>query len=99
LIGPPQEKGVDVLCALAMVREARDPSIDLVILASSDSDLAPALDEVQRLDAAKVESFCWYDPKQRLGFQLHPTNRSKPIWNTRLGEDAFRSSWDRSVYS
>jgi len=98
LIGSPQEKGVDVLCALALVREAQDPSVDLVILASSDSDLAPALDEVQRLGSAKVETFCWYDAKQRLGFQLHPTNRSRPIWNTRLGEDAFRASWDRSTY-
>lgn len=98
LVGPPQEKGVDVLCALALVREGQDPSVDLVILASSDSDLAPALDEVQRLATAKVETFCWYDAKQRLGFQLHPTNRSKPIWNTRLGEDAFRASWDRTTY-
>ncbi len=98
LIGQPQEKGVDVLCALALVREARDPSVDLVILASSDSDLAPALDEVQRLATAKVESFCWYDAKQRLGFQLHPTTRDRPIWNTRLGEDAFRATWDRSRY-
>ena len=35
-----REKGVDVLCALAAVREAQDPDTDLVILASSDSDLA-----------------------------------------------------------
>jgi len=35
------EKGVDVLCALALVREARLPDVDLVILASQDSDLEP----------------------------------------------------------
>jgi hypothetical protein len=99
LAGPPQEKGVDVLCALALVREAQDPSVELVILASSDSDLAPALDEVQRLGTAKVETFCWYDAKQRLGYQLHPTNRSRPIWNTRLGEDAFLASSDRTTYA
>lgn len=43
-----KEKGVDVLCAFAMVREAQDPDTDVVILASSDSDLVPALDEVRR---------------------------------------------------
>ena len=39
--GKPREKGVDVLCALAAIREAQDPGTDLVILASSDSDLSP----------------------------------------------------------
>jgi hypothetical protein len=37
-------KGVDVLVALALVREAADPNVGLVILASHDTDLAPALD-------------------------------------------------------
>jgi hypothetical protein len=42
-----REKGVDVLCALAMVREAARPDIDLAILASHDSDLEPAIDEAR----------------------------------------------------
>lgn len=96
--GPPREKGVDVLCALALVREAQDPSIDLVILASSDSDLAPALDEVQRLGTAKVETCCWYDKAQRLGYQLWPTDKARPVWNTRLDEAAFRACWDLTDY-
>jgi len=93
-----QEKGVDVLCALALVREAQADDIDLVILASSDSDLAPALDEVRRLRTAKVETCCWYDTQTRRGYQLHPTDRSAPIWNTRLPETAFRASWDLTKY-
>ena len=43
--GRPKEKGIDVLCALACVREAVDPDIDLVVLASRDTDLVPVLDE------------------------------------------------------
>jgi uncharacterized LabA/DUF88 family protein len=93
-----REKGVDVLCALATVREAQDSANDLVILASSDSDLAPAIDEVQRLGCAKVETFCWYDTVNRIGYQLHPTDRSRPVWNTRLDEQAFRASWDLTDY-
>lgn len=51
-----EEKGIDVLCALALVREAADPDVDLVVLASSDSDLEPALDGALRLGSAKVET-------------------------------------------
>lgn len=91
-------KGVDVLCALAAVREAQDPATDLVVLASSDSDLAPALDEVRRLASAKIETFCWYDEAARRGYQLHPSDRSRPLWNTRLYESAFRASWDLTNY-
>jgi len=98
VIGRPREKGVDVLCALAAVREAQDPATDLVILASSDSDLAPALDEVRRLGTAKIETFCWYDDTVGRGFQLHPTDRSRRLWNTRLNEAAFRASWDPNSY-
>lgn len=93
-----KEKGVDVLCALALVREAQDPATDLVILASSDSDLAPALDEVRGMATAKVETCCWYDRSKRRGYQVHPTDRSRPVWNTRLDEQAFRSAWDLTTY-
>lgn len=97
--GSPREKGVDVLCALATVREAQNPNVDLVVLASSDTDLAPALDEVQRLGMAKIETCCWYDHTSRVGYQLHPTDRKRPVWNTRLSESAFLASWDPTGYS
>jgi len=99
IAGGPREKGVDVLCALAAVREAQDPSTDLVILASSDTDLAPVLDEVRFLGTAKVETFCWFDPVAKKGYQLHPTDRSRPVWNTRLTEREFRACWDPEVYT
>ena len=98
VLGKPREKGVDVLCALAAVREARNAMTDLVILASSDSDLAPALDEARQLGTAKIETFCWYDEPSRLGFQLHPIDRTRRLWNTRLNEAAFRACGDPSSY-
>lgn len=94
-----KEKGVDVLCALALVREAQDPATDLVILASSDSDLAPALDEVRRLGTAKPETCCWYDRTTRVEYRLHPTDRTRPLWNTRLTEADFRACWDLTDYT
>lgn len=97
-IGAPREKGVDVLCALATVREAQDASTDLVILASSDSDLSPALDEVRRLATAKVETFCWWDVDANRGYQIHPSDRSRPVWNTRLSEQHFLACVDSHNY-
>lgn len=54
-----------MLCALSLVRQALDPDIDLVILASQDSDLKPALAEAVTLGTAKVETFSWYNPARR----------------------------------
>ena len=98
VIGAPREKGIDVLCALAALRLARDPEVDLVILASSDTDLAPVIDEVRRLGTAKIETFCWWDERRRIGYQIHPSDRARPIWNTRLPESAFHACKDLTSY-
>ncbi len=91
------EKGVDVLCALAVVREAASSENDLVILASHDSDLEPALDEALRQGHAKIETCQWFSSdRERRTRQLRPQGRN--IWNTRLGEAEFQRSWDRTVY-
>ena len=96
--GPPREKGVDVLCALATIREAQEPDVDVVILASSDSDLAPVIDEVRHLGTAKIETFCWWNSTLKRGYQIHPTDRTKPIWCTRMNEQAFLASHDLTQY-
>lgn len=91
------EKGVDVLCALALVRGALDSETDLVILASQDSDLEPALDEALDLGTAKIETFSWFNPGRRhKSPEIHPTSRR--IWNTRMGEAEFRNCWDLTDY-
>jgi hypothetical protein len=99
VLGPPREKGVDVLCALAAVRAARDAATDLVVIASSDSDLAPVLDEIRAICTAKVETFCWWDAHRRIGYQIHPTDRSHPVWNTRLPEPVFHACRDVTSYT
>lgn len=93
-----REKGIDVLCALAVVREAQHADIDLVILASHDTDLEPALDEALTHGTAKIETFAWFDPAQpRRIRQLRPT-APRRLWNTRLSETDFQNSCDRSTY-
>ncbi|GLZ54140.1 NYN domain-containing protein [Actinomycetospora sp. NBRC 106378] len=93
-----QEKGIDVLCALALVRETQRDDTDLVILASHDTDLTPALDEALDLGRAVVETFAWFDATQPHRItQLRPSTRR--VWNTRLGETEFVNAWDRTDYS
>lgn len=92
-----REKGVDVLCALALVREAASPTNDLVILASHDTDLEPALDEALRQGRAKIETCQWFrSDGLRHTKQLRPDGRT--VWNTRLSESEFRRSWDLTNY-
>lgn len=91
-----REKGVDVLCALAAVREARDPTTDLIIMASSDSDLAPVLDEVVLIDQAKMETASWYDPVTRVDRALRGS--ATRTWNTRLNRTHFEAARDLTVY-
>lgn len=92
-----REKGVDVLCALAVVREAARPDIDLVILASHDSDLEPAIDEARELTRTKIETFRWNSPDGFI-YQLRSGDRTRPVWCTRLDEPSFRASWDPTPY-
>lgn len=91
------EKGIDVLCALAVITAALSSDVDLVILASADSDLVPALDKALELGTAKIETTSWFNPdRARKSSQLRPSHRT--IWNTRLGEEEFKRTWDTTEY-
>lgn len=107
-VGRPEEKGIDVLCALACVREAARPDIDLVILASRDTDLVPALDEVYDFRGqepqryARIETVAWFNPRWRQEGtrsygNLRPT-APRRIWNTNLNRECFDASLDRNDY-
>lgn len=91
-----QEKGIDVLVALAVLREARMADTNLVILASTDTDLAPVLDEAAALRLAKIETVSWWAPARR-NQQLRADGVS--LWNTRLNEQDFITARDRTSYS
>ena len=106
--GRPVEKGIDVLCAMACVNESERPDIDLVILASRDTDLVPALDELfdrrgrdpERY--AKVETVAWLNKNARAeeamsGGPLVPTSPRR-IWNTNLDRACYEASIDRTAY-
>jgi hypothetical protein len=96
LVGKPEEKGIDVLCALALVRETQNANIDLVILASQDTDLVPALNEAITYGSAKIETCSWYSSENRSSREIRPEGSA--IWNTRLNQNHFSNSLDRKVY-
>lgn len=93
-----EEKGVDVLCALALVRESLKEDVDLVILASQDSDLSHALDEALAYGKAKVETSSWFKPREfRRSKEIHPTG-GRRVWNTRMDESSFIAVRDTKFY-
>jgi len=79
------EKGIDVLCALAVVREAQRPDVDLVILASHDSDLEPCrahhLVPVVRRCAERRASPCYFSSSSPCGVtRYHSPPNSFLFW-------------------
>ena len=92
-----QEKGVDVLCALMLVDLARCGLYDVVVLASRDTDLAPALDNAARTGSAKVEAAKWYHPGNSRTFGLIKPDRR--LWTTSMTEQHFLSSLDPLDYA
>lgn len=88
---PAREKGVDVQIAIDFVRLADSPDYDVVVLASHDTDLEPALDMAGGLGKAKIETAGWLGAKR-----LRVQGRS--FWHTALDGAAFVRSRDRRNY-
>jgi uncharacterized LabA/DUF88 family protein len=94
----PQEKGIDVLCALAVTRLARSGDFDIVILASRDTDLAPALDEAHSYGVCRVEAVKWYSPTYPHTRGHLPIKQDWKLWTTSMIEEDFKESLDRHSY-
>ena len=56
---PPQEKGVDVAIATDLVSLALRGRCDIAVVASADSDLIPAIEEVQNQTNVTIEVAGW----------------------------------------
>ncbi|MCI1915137.1 MAG: NYN domain-containing protein [Bifidobacteriaceae bacterium] len=95
---PPEEKGVDVLCALALVRLAKSQEYDVVILASRDTDLIPALEEAQHEARIKIEAVKWYDNAAAFT-RGNLKIESFRMWTTSMKRDSYEKSIDNFPYS
>ncbi|GMA26706.1 hypothetical protein GCM10025864_44650 [Luteimicrobium album] len=87
-----QEKGVDVLVALDFVRSADRGDADVVVLASHDTDLEPALAAAFESGKVGVETAGWDGCRV-----LRVPGRR--VWHTRLHGDAFVRARDRKDYT
>lgn len=85
-----QEKGIDVMVALELVRAADRSEADIVILASHDTDLEPALDAAAETGNAQVETAGWSGCRV-----LRSPGSSR---HTSLDGTSFVASRDRKVY-
>ena len=89
---PAREKGVAVLVALTLVRAAEEPDVDLVILASHDTDLEPALEMAVSDGDAKIETAGWMGARV-----LRPSGRR--LWHTALAAADMVKTRDRANYA
>jgi uncharacterized LabA/DUF88 family protein len=91
------EKGVDVALAVDMVFNAARRRYDVGIVASTDTDLLPALEAVSELRSAQgqpqVEVTCWSPLAKRL--RLH----SYPLLCHRLDRRDYESVRDQRNYT
>jgi len=91
----PREKGVDVMLAIDLVRCSIAKSAEVIILASRDTDLLPALEAAYDLDGSIVEVASWAGGS-RLRFSTAEGRR--PLWSTTLDSAAHGASLDPRSY-
>lgn len=87
----PREKGIDVLIALDLVELARIGSYDIVILASHDTDMEPAIERALKERRTRIETAGWQGARR-----LKP--RGQNIWHTALDGLEFAKTRDRRDY-
>ncbi|MBO0804108.1 MAG: NYN domain-containing protein [Nocardiopsaceae bacterium] len=87
----PREKGIDVLIALELVDQARAGTHHIVILASHDTDMEPAIERAFRERQVRIETAGWQGARR-----LKPHGRN--VWHTALNATDFVNTRDRRDY-
>jgi uncharacterized LabA/DUF88 family protein len=88
---PSREKGIDVLVGVTLLELSLAGTYDVLILASHDSDLEPALEVAQRKGTSKIETAGWV--RGRI-----PRVNGRRLWHTALNAADFVSVRDRRNY-
>lgn len=92
-----QEKGIDVLIALAMVMGAMRDDFDVAVLVSADTDLVPALEVVCEL-GKRCEVASWRNPADPV-YRSRLAVRDRNLWCHWLDEPAYRRVEDSTDYT
>lgn len=88
----PREKGIDVLIALDLVDLATAGTFDILILATHDTDLEPALDRALSKRRTRIETAGWQGARR-----LKPQGQN--VWHTALDGPQYIQVRDRRNYS
>ena len=92
----PEEKGIDVAIALDIARLAMEGAYDVAILCSGDTDLIPAVEQVQDGDyGCKVEVAGWRSEHYRQRLSIKGRN----IWCHWLLEGDYETVRDDTDYN
>lgn len=89
-----EEKGIDVLLAVDVVRGAYLDEYDIAVVTSADTDLLPALEEALRA-GKRVETASWSGPETGFTALRVPGHR---IWSHHLTRAHFERVQDRTDY-
>jgi uncharacterized LabA/DUF88 family protein len=93
----PRQKGVDVALAVDFVVMACEGEYDIGVIASTDTDLLPALEYVSGTDAITAEVAAWWGEAETTRKQLRVTSRS--VWCHRLLRNDYDAVSDTIDYS
>lgn len=93
---PPLEKGVDVALATDLVSLALRGECDVAVIASADSDLLPAIEEVQIRTNVTVEVAAWQGGGRRRRQRL--SVRGSNVWCHWLTRDDYDRVRDDTDY-
>lgn len=91
---PAYEKGVDVALAVDCVVSAIEGECDVAVVASTDTDLRPALRFVAERENIEIEVAAWWN-----GIQKQLSRPGEGIWCHRLSQDDYDLVSDTTNYS
>jgi hypothetical protein len=94
----PQEKGVDVQLAIDYVTMASRGEYDVGVLVSCDTDLRPALEEVQRVHKS-TEVAAWQSGSGNSPRLSLPDGQRGPVWCHWLDLSVFERCCDKTDYN
>lgn len=96
----PQEKGIDVALALDVVDLAHCGAYDVAVIVSTDTDLLPTIEILQRMRAAtgrpQIEVAAW---NASVGYSPRLKTQGVNVWCHWLHEADYRQVQDLTDYS
>ncbi len=92
---PPQEKGVDVAIATDIVSLSLRRVCDVIVVASADTDLRPAIEEARLRTDTRVEVAAWWGEHSRQRLSVPGSN----IWCHWLRRDDYEGVRDDTDYT